>query len=650
MHKCLERHFSFTFMNIHFTYLHRLMALLVLMAVAGPLLGQGFGNEWIVPGQTYWKIPVSSTGLYRITATDLTNIGFPAGADLSRVQLFYRGQQVPVYLQGGQDGSLTGDDYILFYGKKNDGADDKYLYIPQEAQPHAYFSLFTDKSYYFLTLAAPGTEGKRMARTEADAPATPEPWHWQETLVVRTEGQMTAGLSYPLGSASSQPSYYSHYDYGEGFTSNPGNNQQQQLSLPELATASGQPLKTEIITGGRNVNNYTLRLGYGKTADNADFTSVGTDRAYYHRYSHVDNIEIPLDSVVGNSIYVKAQASSLISLWSVKYRFPQLTTMGGQPFRQFILNPNTAGTATLKIDAAPAELTVVDVTDEANATLLAGSLDGGSYTVGVPNAGAERRLVATTSPAGVSGITALTFPAIDPGQPNYIIITHPLLRVPTAGVNDPVQAYADFRASAQGGGHSVMIVNTPDLYNQFNYGNPGAMAIRRFLDYMLRQGGSKLQHVFLMGQGFDPQSYRDDFDGPRSNLVPNCGWPGSDQTLVMGLNGKGTFEPAVAIGRLQASRILARGGKQTETYPQAILDYLSKVKEHAAAPMTQLWQKDILNISGGRTDWELSNFRSTEIDFARQAEAGVVGVSHELMFNITRADSCLLYTSPSPRD
>lgn len=622
--------------------LFRKMALaLSWLLMAGPLLGQGvgnFGNEWVVPGQPYWKIPVSTTALYRITATDLASMGIPAGTDLSRIQLFYRGKEQALYLQGGEDGQLTGDDYILFYGKRNDGADDRHLYVPQEAHPHPYFSLFTDKSYYFLTIAASGTQGKRMARTQADASATPEGFHWQESLIINTNSY-TAGLSYPLDFYSSQPLYYSHWDYGEGYTSSAGTFQQSLLSLADFATAANVPLKVEMVLTGRSINNRTVDLGYGRAPGAGNLQVVRQVSGFYHRYTRLENIEIPSAGVSPASTYVMASSNDLFSVSSIKYRFPQLTTMGGQNFRQFILNPNAAGTSTLKINGASAALTVVDITDENNATLLAGAFSDGSYTLGVPNTTAERRLVATASPAGVSGITPLSFPAINPAQPNYVIITHPLLRVPTAGIADPVQAYADFRASAQGGGYNVMVVNTPDLYNQFNYGNPGPLAIRRFLDYMLRQGGSKLQHVFLIGQGFDPQSYRDNFDGEAGNLVPNCGWPGSDQTLVMGLNGKDAFEPAVAIGRLQASQIVARSVGNVRTYPQAIVNYLNKVKEHSAAPMTQLWQKSIMNVSGGRTDWERESFRNYEIGFAQQATASVVGTGNGLMSNFTAADS-----------
>ena len=50
---------------------------------------QDFGNEWIDFNQTYYKLSVAETGIYRLTFDNLIDAGFPVDlVDPRRVQLF----------------------------------------------------------------------------------------------------------------------------------------------------------------------------------------------------------------------------------------------------------------------------------------------------------------------------------------------------------------------------------------------------------------------------------------------------------------------------------------------------------------------------------------------------------------------------------
>src|SRR5687768_94384 len=109
------------------------------------------GNEWISPGQSYFKIPVGKEGLYKLTFSQLVAAGVPAGANPSTFQLFRRGREVSIYVEGQGDGQFNSSDYIEFFGQRNDGKTDSELYTLASAQPHQLQSLFTDTAYYFLT-------------------------------------------------------------------------------------------------------------------------------------------------------------------------------------------------------------------------------------------------------------------------------------------------------------------------------------------------------------------------------------------------------------------------------------------------------------------------------------------------------------------
>src|SRR5688572_14896611 len=110
-----------------------------------------YGNEWISFGQQYFKIPVGSDGLYRIPYQELVQAGFPVAADPKTFQLFHRGVEQAILVEGEGDGVFHSNDYIEFFGRRNDGTLDSTLYENSGHQPHRYYNLFSDTTSYFLT-------------------------------------------------------------------------------------------------------------------------------------------------------------------------------------------------------------------------------------------------------------------------------------------------------------------------------------------------------------------------------------------------------------------------------------------------------------------------------------------------------------------
>ena len=96
-----------------------------------PLLGsaQPFGNEWINYEQTYFRIPVTNTGVYRISSAALLDaIPQLAGTDPRNIQIFGRGQEQAIYVEGEADGTWDEGDFVEFFARKNDGWLDASLY------------------------------------------------------------------------------------------------------------------------------------------------------------------------------------------------------------------------------------------------------------------------------------------------------------------------------------------------------------------------------------------------------------------------------------------------------------------------------------------------------------------------------------------
>ncbi len=176
-----------------------------------------YGNEWINYRQTYLRIPVVETGIYKVSAKELSQSGIPVDSiAASGIQLFAHGHEVPIEIVGELSGRLADDAYILFPGKKNDGYSDTALYAKPDAIPHHYYNLYSDTTAYFLTWQ----NDKRGLRTTFPTPGSitdSTAFHWEESTQLFTSHYLP-GRFFPPESTYETGSLLTAYDEGEGWT------------------------------------------------------------------------------------------------------------------------------------------------------------------------------------------------------------------------------------------------------------------------------------------------------------------------------------------------------------------------------------------------------------------------------------------------
>ncbi|WP_375445083.1 C25 family cysteine peptidase [uncultured Fibrella sp.] len=584
-----------------------------------------FGTEWINYQQTYYKIPVAQKGLYRITANDLQKAGLPlTGLNPKTLQLFHRGVEQAILVEGEADGKFDTADYIEFIGKGNDGTQDSALYRPASAQPHPYYSLYSDTTAYFLTTRLDGLPGKRMTSyTDLDAAAlTPQPYIWAEELRVFTD-QYPAGNIYPIGAGYSNGAILTAYDVGEGWMSNSIKAQtryEQAITLTKVLSTS---LATPTLTMqyiGRTPTAHSVQVQVGQSARPRTLDMVKS--VNYDPYT----LTIPLsatDVADGGRVICSLSPQvpdEEVSMAYLRAEYPHQTDLAGYSYREFKTNAATGGRALLRLTSVPITGRVFDITTPGqtsvlSGTLVASTLTSGTWTSVVREASVPRNLLMVSTSLPVLGMQRVAFRNINPAKASFLIVTHPALRAPTVASPDAVAEYAAYRASKAGGSYDTLTVTINQLFNQFSYGERNAVAIRRFIDYISRNGSPRA--LLLVGQSRDPQGVRKNPLASSLDMVPSGGWPGSDLALVTGLNGRPEYVPAVAVGRLNV------------TQPQQVLDYLNKVKEHESAASTALWRKKMLHLSGGRSAYELNLFRAFVDEFATDITRKYVSASVE---------------------
>lgn len=570
-----------------------------------------YTNDWIDFSQSYHKLSVAEDGIYKVSYNELATAGFPVAADPRNIQLFHRGVEQAIIVEGENDGNFGAGDYILFYGKRNDGTLDRQLYVSPDAQPHNYYNLYNDTTAYFLTVGHSG--GKRMQTvTESPSGLPAVNYHQAEKLQVFAQ-------NYWAGREYSTEAYLSQYDYGEGWTGTAFRGGQFRdvifEGMLQPYTGGGSP-QVEIILTGRNANvhNVDILVGPSTSALRAltQVQFVGHENKKVS--SPINWADIGSDGQLVVRVSVQSTASTdYISIAAIKVVFPQQPSMGGTHAKLFKVN-NLTSKSQFTITGVESTSVIYDISNTDNISKLATASGNAVTTVLSPTG--EKRLWVTSGNGmlTVPVIKKTNFEQINPAAYNFLIISNKLLMTPVGGMGNPVQAYAMYRASPEGGSFTPFIVDIRQLFDQFNYGEVSPLAIREFARFMLNNGHP--EYIFIIGKGLSViyDYYR---KGPRDgiyhDLVPTLGEPGSDAELTAGLDISNPHVSAIPTGRLTAEK------------PEHIIAYLNKVKEMEATAYDALWRKRLIHLSGGATENELITFKHYVNGFKSVAEGHYLG-------------------------
>lgn len=580
-----------------------------------------YGNEWIQFNQFYYKIGVARDGVYRITYSDLLSAGFPVGAiDPRRLQLFHRGIEQSIFVAGQDDAVFNPEDYIEFFGKRNDGTTDAELYRPASSQPHSYYNLFNDTTWYFLTynLLQPG---RRITRTwEVNVGGLPaETSHNTEVLRVLSDQYATGRAYGPVPNNFIQQTLF---DTGEGWT---GillrQNEHADYILENIVravTTDGVPqLEVQVVGRAEVFNRVEIYVGPNTAGLRLWATQDFTGYAPVTFNLPLNWTDIGADGRM--TVRVRALSSgggaARLSASYIRLTWPQSFNASGFTEKVYNLRHKAGGKSYVEFTGVPSGSRLWDITNTNDITWYDPPTPASPLHPVISGTSQPRRLFLFSTVNPVGQIKRVTFRNIQPAQHNYIIISHPLLRQPAGSYADPVKAYASYRASVDGGSYDTLVVNIQQLYDQFSYGETTPLAIYRFMKFFCDIHVP--EYLFIIGKGLDPSwNYFRSPGAPQfavhKNLVPSAGMPASDMVFTIGLAGT-TYEPAVPTGRISA------------TSAAQVAAYLDKVKEMEAQPFDALWRKKIIHLSGGLNPLETFLFRTILEQYGETAKGPFLG-------------------------
>ncbi|GAB3967503.1 hypothetical protein GCM10028806_10020 [Spirosoma terrae] len=560
-----------------------------------------FGNEWIKPGQQYLKFTIEKASIYRITYQDIQSVNTALlQTNPSHWQLFFRGQEIAIRVVGQDDGVFDAQDYIEFYAEGNDGSLDSLVYRPQK-RLHPYQTLFSDKAYYFLT-SSPTQTGKRMAQVNVSSQGlTAEPFHMEENVQAFTS-------EYTFNNLKSLEPYIqaSYFEPGEGWSGpllTADSVGVVQLKFTNRATTT-TPITIEGMVNGRDNTEHTIQV----QRDNVTSTPFTTLK-FYAFSSQTFQQTLEPASVQNEQVTLRFKpdkpqgfyTTNNFSVTYVKLTYPQRTDMTGLRSKTFHLPARSTQAALLSIANAPSAAIAYDITDKANCRLMPIQTVGEQRQIAVNDMLRSRSIFVSDQQAKPAAIQSVRFQQTFPKDVTYLLITHATLK-------QSANEYATYRSSVLGGNHKTYVVEADSLYDQFNYGEKGPLAIRRFADFMQTQ--SAIKNLLLVGRAC---SYPYLIKTTKDDLVPTFGYPGSDILLTAGLQGHSQNTPSIPTGRLNV------------TTNEQVLAYLEKVKQMENTLPNGPWRKHIIHISGGKSQGEAESLRSTLSNLGTVFKSGLLG-------------------------
>ena len=541
---------------------------------------QRFGNEWINYSQTYLKINIAESGFYKIALNDLQKAGLSV-SNPNKIQIFYRGQEISI---------KQNQDFIEFYGLKNDGSQDSLLYRPYSARANSYQSLYPEISSYFITVGQANGKKIGLPLNLSSAGLTAEKYHLEEKLQVYNSEYSFNNFPGPVPNLQQ-----SYYENGEGWTGG-------MIRSDSVATWK---INLENLLVGTDFPKPRLSIQINGRSDFAHIPKAFVNNSVFNSFNFngykFQNAETELPATNNFELKLASTLKDDYEIYSLSYYkvvYPQSFNMVGQTSKLFYLTQNTVGKSLLKIDNIVSNASVYDLTDVQN--IIQYQIVNGAIVVN--NTKTNRKIWVTNAiSTQISTFENIKFENIDASQTNYVIVSHSSL---TAGA----ETYSAYRSTKIGGNYRTKVFDIQALYNQFSYGEHHPMAIRRFADFMTSKG--QTPYLFLIGR---PYTFPDFLKTTTDDLVPSIGYPGSDALLTAGLNGSHQDVSALPTGRLSVTR------------NDQILTYLDKVKEFEDPNTNGLWRKNLLHLNGGKSANEIESFRNSLVEAGKKTNIEWIG-------------------------
>ena len=567
----------------------------VILVIANISFSQNF--NWITPNQTYLKLYVADDGIYRINKIDFTNAGVNADViDPRTLKIYYKGSQLPVFVNGEQDGVFNDTDYVDFFGKRNyRGLTNTYnsnndvVYVTDE-----YFNSYSDTSAYWIGWG--GAYGTRFTNySYSSSILYPSDFYYKKLHFERD-------LYYSYGEQLNNQDYRNFNNekfQGEGWFWQQllwGNTITQNFTSPYVS-ASPQNCMLKVFaypqSQSSTVSNehrivVTINNNRLDTIAVNHFTKMDTTLYFSSSFLNASSNNVakvkytPPDAIAYD-------VSLNFDMFEIYY--PKSFTFDSNSVR-FSTNSTDSTSKIFKIKGFVSSnpISIYDVKNGLRIASYSLSADTLVFTGKGDGSFEINNKAITKKPFRVKQRTVPAFASSSNGV-DYLLVYNKLFETQA----EQLRAYRN----SHDGFRSVK-AEMEDIYDIFNYGIEDPIAIRNFVKYINDNWQQpRISYICLMGRASLDPKRNSSTSVYYQNLVPVYGNPPSDGYFAnLNLNSF-TYYHQIAIGRLPVYST------------QEAQDVVNKIIAYESQPL-DLWIKKSVFVSGGYS-------RSDQMQFVGQS-------------------------------
>lgn len=449
-----------------------------------------YANNSVLDNGDWFKIKVNKGGIYKITYSQLQEMGFDVNSAVSKIALYGNGGgtlpeinsdfrhddlvENPIKIIGDDDGSFDAGDYILFYG--DDPVKWKYSYSKQTFYHENNY--YDDYSYYFIGLKPEGS-GKRIVSVS--------PPQLSSTIDVTDFDDYAYHELDALNLAGSGRTWF-----GEVFDFNL--TQSFSFNFPNIKNSIGAKFYAALAANAYSSSQFLVSIN--GTLLKTQQMQITTNNGYY--YGKETSTEFSFtpknSSLVVDLKYQRASTGSTGYLNYIELNVDRYLEFSGSQmhFRKVFSENNDI--AKYIIGNAQGSIDVWNITDPTNAIQQTTFVEGGK-TIFTSATDTLKQFIAFNGDEYyvaefvelVANQNLHSLKNID-----YLIIAHP-------DFLSEANRLAEFHRQTQ---DLTIFVTTPQkIYNEFSSGSQDITAIRDFAKmlYDNSDGGRELKYLLLFG-------------------------------------------------------------------------------------------------------------------------------------------------------
>lgn len=537
-------------------------------------------SEWIDFDTEYLKLGTAIDGIYRLFKSDLLNFNINVGSiDPLTFKMFYKGDEIPIFVSGEIDASFDDNDFIEFYGSVNYAEANHRVVNQINEQYSEYIDKYSDTTIYWLTWG--GDQGLRPDTSSHLAGGIIDTLKYY-TEIVHYEQDIFLDYSTRNLVEWQNPEwiYNESWIWGnQGVGTVNRSFTVSNLVDDELAKAFFRVRSfASDLSGDQNAHNLGLSINSNPTVYDSGYINKFTQKILQANFSS-NLLQDGSNTLNTHSFPVDNSNINLIQRDWYEIEYPRYLVLISDSLKFKFNQPGINSLNVIKIENAQSNDHVLyKISNNSRRLTNLLKIDNNLYFADTLMSGDEFYISAENQIQSPIIYYKKQFENLADSslQADYLLIAHP-------DFDQLTSEYLNLIAN----NYQVTTkrINIMDIYDQFNYGFFSPEPIREFL-YQANQNWAqpKPSYVFLVGEAnYDYKNNRDIVEFVR-NYVPSFGHPVSDNWFVMW---DSVFTvPQMFVGRLAAGSL------------EEFNHYRNKHQKYIDDPYN-VWNKSYFLLSGG---------------------------------------------------